>query len=503
MRRFLTAIAVAIISLMTLSGCEQGVNSIQTATGATITSLSPSVVIFGGPQFTLTVFAASTNGFTSQTIVQWNGKNLVSTFVDTQTITAIVPADYIAKAGTVYVNTHTPQSGAGMNGLSNSLSFIIAGSPNPVPILTSIAPNSAPLCTSKNCSSLTITLTGANFLPSSTNGASTVTFTGLATNGVQTAISASNITSTTMKAVIPGTYLMVADNAAQINVINPPSAPCIVSSCPELGGGTTPNPPGGIFTVTGSNPAAASAGSVAEETPALSQDGRYVAFASSESGVNQILLRDTCVGVSSDCSPGTKTVSAALDGTVGNADSHSPVISADGRFVAFSSAATNLLEGTPKGRQVYMRDTCIGAGAGCKPSVTLISTDPNGTLIGTEAILPSISSSGRFVAFVAVTPDASSKVAADVVPQATSTPNSGLRQVFLRDTCLGAANCTPKTTRISLQPGDEPANSTKPAGPALSGLAKQIGLADQKTSTVFTHTVPVDDSVFLALPNEQ
>jgi WD40-like Beta Propeller Repeat len=501
MKRFLTAFAVAMIVMMTQSGCEQGVNSIQTATGATITSLSPSVVIFGGPQFTLTVFAASTNGFTSQTTVQWNGKNLVSTFVDVRTMTAIVPADYITKAGTIYVNTHTPQSGTGMNGLSNSLSFIIAGSPNPVPILTSIAPNSAPLCTSKSCSSLTITLTGANFLASSTNGASTVTFTGLATNGVQTAISASNITSTSMKAVIPGTYLMTADNAAQINVINPPSAPCILTSCPELGGGTTPNPPGGIFTVTTSASAPASA-SVAEETPALSQDGRYVAFASSESGVNQILLRDTCLGVSSDCSPNTKTVSAALDGTAGNADSHSPVISADGRFVAFSSAATNLLEGTPKGRQVYMHDSCIGAGAGCKPSLALISTDPNGTLVGTEAILPSISSSGRFVAFVAVTPDESGKVA-EVVPQATATLNSGLRQVFLRDTCLGAANCTPKTTRISLQPGDAPANSTKPAGPALSGLAKQIGLADQKSSTVFTHTVPVDDSVFLALPNEQ
>jgi hypothetical protein len=495
MKRSLTAIAVAFLAMITLCGCEQGINSIQSATGATITSLSPSVVIFGGPQFTLTVFGASTNGFQSTTVVQWNGQTLASTYVDTETMTAIVPASLIAKAGTVYVNTHTPQSGTGMNGLSNSLAFIIAGSPNPVPILTSIAPNSAPVCAS-NCSSLTITLTGANFLPTSSNGASKVTYTGVATNGVQTAINVSSITATQIKAVIPGSYLMTADNAAQINVINPPSAPCIVSSCPELGGGSTPNPPGGVFTVTGSTQAAAA---VAEETPALSQDGRYVAFASSQSGVNQILLRDTCVGVPNDCSPSTRTISASSDGTAGNADSHSPVISADGRFVAFSSSATNLLDGTPRGRQVYIRDTCIGAGAACKGSLALVSTDPSGMLNGTEAILPSISSSGRYVAFVAVTPDVSSKVAA----AETATPNSGLRQVFLRDTCLGTANCTPKTTRISLQPGDAPANSTKPAGPALSGLAKQIGLADQKSSTVFTHTVPVDDSVFLALPNEQ
>ena len=80
--------------------------------------------------------------------------------------------------------------------------------------------------------------------------------------------------------------------------------------------------------------------------------------------------------------------------------------------------------------------------------------------------------------------------------------NSGLRQVFVRDTCLGAANCTPKTTRISLQPGDAPANSAKPVGPALAGLAKHIALSDGKSSTFFTPTMPIDDRVFLALPSE-
>ena len=123
-------------------------------------------------------------------------------------------------------------------------------------------------------------------------------------------------------------------------------------------------------------------------------------------------MRDTCLGADKDCSPSTNTVSAALDGAAGNADSHSPVISADGRFVAFSSAATNLLENAPKGRQIYMRDTCTGGPAGCKPSLALISSDPEGLLAGTEAILPSISSSGRFVAFVAITPDATAKDAA-------------------------------------------------------------------------------------------
>jgi hypothetical protein len=73
----------------------------------------------------------------------------------------------------------------------------------------------------------------------------------------------------------------------------------------------------------------------------------------------------------------------------------------------------------------------------------------------------------------------------------------------MRDTCLGSANCTPKTTRISTMPGDAPDNGTKPAGPAISGAAKQIALADRKSATVFTPTVAVDDDVVLAVPKEQ
>jgi hypothetical protein len=506
MKRLLTACAVALMAMGTLNGCSQGNSSIQGNTGASLISISPPAVIFGAKDFTLTVFASGFNGFASNTVVQWNGHTLVSSYIDVTTMQATVPAALVANSGTSYVNTFTPQSGSGRNGLSNSLAFIIAGSPNPVPALSSITPNSAASCSS-GCSAVSITLTGTNFLTTNINGGSQVTVT--VPTGPETAVNVSSISATQIKASIPTSFLKAA-GALAINVINPPSATCILTSCPDLGGGDTNKPPNGVpttqtFTVTGAAAAAAGAAAgVTEETPALSQDGRYVAFSSEQNSVNQILLRDTCVGAEKDCAPSTRTISASIDGSTGNADSHTPVISADGRFVAFSSAATNLMESAPKGRQVYARDTCIGAGAGCKPALALISTDPNGTLNGTEAILPSISSSGRFVAFVAITPDPNAKVAASegAAGESTNSANSGLRQVMLRDTCFGAASCTPKTTRISLQPGDTPANSTKPAGPALSGLAKQIGLADQKSSTVFTHTVPVDDSVFLAIPGE-
>jgi hypothetical protein len=176
-------------------------------------------------------------------------------------------------------------------------------------------------------------------------------------------------------------------------------------------------------------------------------------------------------------------------------------MSADGRYVAFSSAATNLVtaEGV-LGRQIYLRDTCLGVAASlCAPATQLVSTDAEGKLTGTEAILPSISASGRLVAFVAVTP--SHAKPADANTQGSA--NSGLRQIFVRDTCLGAANCTPKTTRISLQPGDAPALDGKPAGPALSGGGGHVAIADARNLTVFGRAIPVDDYVFLTLTNQQ
>jgi hypothetical protein len=81
--------------------------------------------------------------------------------------------------------------------------------------------------------------------------------------------------------------------------------------------------------------------------------------------------------------------------------------------------------------------------------------------------------------------------------------NSGYRQVFIRDICLGAANCTPKTTRISLQPGDATESEGKPAGPALSGNANHVAISGGNAATLFKRSVAVDDRVFLAIANQQ
>jgi hypothetical protein len=490
MKRSWTALAVAICAVGLVAGCNNYNNSYQYPTGASIINIAPTGVPAGAANVTLTITAAAVNGFSTKSVVQWNGQKLTTTFVDVTTVTALVPGNLIAKPAAVSVNVYAPQSGTGQNGLSNTLAFYVVGPPNPQPTIASISPTSAPTCgTSCSKASVELTVTGTNFLPLSNNGGSVVAYQGTATGGQQTALTISSFSSTELKATIPGSYLSAAD-IARIVVINPQVIPCLVNCPYPIGtdGGTSNSV---LFTVTGT---AANGQAAAEETPAVSQDGRYVAFSSQQNEIVQILLRDTCLGEKSGCTPETKVISAAADGTAGNADSHSPAMSADGRYVAFSSAATNLLENTPAGRQVYMRDTCLGAAASCKPTTSLISTDSEGALTGTESIFPSISSSGRFVAFVAITPSHD----ANKTKTSAASSNSGLRQVFLRDTCLGAPNCTPKTTRISLQLDDAPVNSTKPAGPALSGLAKQIALADGKSSTVFTPTVPIDDRFFLA-----
>ena len=493
MKRFLTAVAVAIVAFGWSAGCNDYNNSIQYNTGATLTNLSPNGLPAGGADFMLTVNANAANGFTSKTVVQWNGQKLVSpTFVDTTTMSVTVPAALITKPGVALVNTLTPHSGNGQNGLSNTLAFNIYGTPNPVPTISSVSPNTASACGS-SCTnaSVTITVTGTNFLDATNNGGSVLTFQDLLTPLQQpTALSISSLSDTTIKATIPGTYL-ANDDTALIQVVNPPNGQCTEPSClPLVGGG-----PSAQVCFTIGNGAPSGCPVTAQETPAISQEGRYVAYASEQNQVSQILLRDTCIGAANSCSSSTRVVSSAADGTLGNADSHNAVMTPDGRYVAFSSAATNLVEGATGGRQIYLRDTCIGADNSCKPTTTLVSADADGALTGTESVLPSISATGRFVAFVAITRSAKTNV--------PGSPNSGLRQVFVRDTCLGVKDCIPKTMRISSMPGDTPADGTKTTGPVISSKAKQIVLSDGRSATMFTPTVPVDDGVLLATPKQE
>ncbi|MGB2624947.1 MAG: hypothetical protein WA857_20070 [Candidatus Acidiferrum sp.] len=548
MKRSWAALAVAFTAILAATGCNDYGNTFQQNTGAYLEFVSPASVnlcvasaTVTCPDLTLTLTGT---GFVVQTVATWNQKVLKTCVVTTTaaatcapandtgtvvSVTAVVPAALITKAGTDFVQTVQPHSGAGTNGLSNPVAFIVFPPPNPVPTITTITPNTA----AAGSAALGLTITGTNFLLTSDPTGGSQVFWNASS---QTALTVSSISTTQIQATVPAAQLAAAGSAT-VTVFNapsqplppPPPNPCQIN-CTGFGGGGTSN--GVAFTITdpGGNNATKSAAVIAAETPAVSQDGRYVAYAATQSGHSQIFARDTCLGADTSCQPSTVLISSALDGTAATDDSHSPSMSSDGRYVAFSSAAPNLVSGAATtGRQVYLRDTCFGVTTSCTPSTQLVSTDPNGNLVGTEAILPSISSSGRFVAFLAVTPSlatqtatstaASATTAAAATKSAASTPNSGLRQIFVRDTCLGAQNCTPATTRISLQPGDGSGTettgagttgigtgtteTTKPPGPAISASADHVALAGGNTATLFTRSIAVDDGVFLALTKTQ
>ena len=93
--------------------------------------------------------------------------------------------------------------------------------------------------------------------------------------------------------------------------------------------------------------------------PSLSSNGRFVAFSGVDSttpgGVRQIFLRD--------CLLGTTTLVTTVAGgvTEGDGDSGSPTLSANGRFLAFQSVATDLVPGDTNGFQdIFVFDRTTG-----------------------------------------------------------------------------------------------------------------------------------------------
>jgi|GEM_PF-3049838 len=129
-------------------------------------------------------------------------------------------------------------------------------------------------------------------------------------------------------------------------------------------------------------------------TPALSADGRYVAFSSDATnlvlddtnGRRYIFVRDLVSGR-------TTRVSVDSAGKQGNGDSFNPQISAGGRYVVFESDATNLVGGDSNGRRdvfVFDRHTNI---------IRRVSLGPAGVEANRDSVMPNISADGRYVVY--------------------------------------------------------------------------------------------------------
>ena len=129
--------------------------------------------------------------------------------------------------------------------------------------------------------------------------------------------------------------------------------------------------------------------------PAISADGRFVAFQSQAQNlvpggnpflfVDQVYVHDRETGT-------TEIMSVNDAGQAGNSLNVQADISADGRFVVFSSFADNLVPGLQSGLQVYLRDRVTG-------TIERISENAAGEPGDGSSVDPTVSLDGRLVAF--------------------------------------------------------------------------------------------------------
>jgi Tol biopolymer transport system component len=129
-------------------------------------------------------------------------------------------------------------------------------------------------------------------------------------------------------------------------------------------------------------------------SPSVSADGRFVAFYSTASnlvpgdanGAHDVFVRDRATGT-------TVRVSVSTEGQEGEGDSRWPAVSADGRFVAFESIAANLVLGDTNGSMdIFVHDAVTG-------QTEAVSIDEQGLPGNGWSWKPTISADGRFVAF--------------------------------------------------------------------------------------------------------
>jgi Tol biopolymer transport system component len=213
-------------------------------------------------------------------------------------------------------------------------------------------------------------------------------------------------------------------------------------------------------------------GSSASGSPcAASADGRYVAFATEAGNLagnatnrfRNIVVRDLSTG-------SNVLASVATNGLSGDGISGEPAISADGRYVAFSSSADNLVPGdTNKAQDVFLRDSQLGL-------TSLVSVNSSGAAGNSNSYSPVLSTDGRYVLFRSE----AKNLAAGTF--------SGTDNLFLRDLSLGTtwALTTAGFSAAAITPDGKFVVFTDTAGAAAGKfyLWNTLGGARISTNTV-------------------
>lgn len=187
---------------------------------------------------------------------------------------------------------------------------------------------------------------------------------------------------------------------------------------------------------------------------AISGNGRFVVFTSGASNLVRgdtnatvdVFVRDMRLGT-------TRRVSVGAGGAQGAGSSFLPSISADGRYVAFQSTAANLVRGdTNRAEDAFVRDLWLGR-------TTRVSIPRGGGQFRGASIQPVISADGRHVAF-------------------SSNPrHPDLFDVFLRDRRAGT------TRRVTVGLGGRPINGNT-GTIAISGNGRYVGYLSEASNIV-------------------
>ncbi len=184
-----------------------------------LASISPNNTVAGSASFTLTVTGSN---FINSSVVRWNGIDMVTTFSSSTQLTAVVPAPYLATAGTANVTVFTGTPGGGSSGaIVFTIGSVIVN--NPPPVLTSISPNT----NVAGGASFTLTVTGTDFIS------------GSVINWNGTALVTTFINPTQLTTVVPATNISSAGTAS------------VTVFTPLPGGGTSSAQ---TFTITANNP---------------------------------------------------------------------------------------------------------------------------------------------------------------------------------------------------------------------------------------------------------
>ena len=473
----------------------------------TISSLSPFSVGAGGSGTTLAVNGTS---LVPDSVIEIAGSAHTTVFGGgTQLSTALTSAD-LAAAGVYRVQVVNPAPGGGT---SNALTLAIDPTlTHGLPVLLDYGWDGSEanqgIC-GTNCTGGPLTLTNAG--PAISSDGKTVVFASTSTNLLKdqnntgsdifartTCLGNSSCTPVTTDVSVGPNGLASNGSSWEPSTDSGGSRVAFTSTASDLVAGVSTAPgsrqvywmPVCSATSTSSSCPAGELVSIAPDditpgngdsyNPSISPDGRYVAFVSLAtnlvSGVStldgktpQVFLRDTCNGATSGCTPTTYLISTPDGSTPGNGASSQPSVSNSGEYVSFSSAATNLGATAPNpngAQEIFERTSCVTTSTGCTAITTLISTPDGVTPANGTSSESQVGSTGRFVVFAST----GTNLATGAGP---------VQQIYLYDTCLGAASgCVPGPTLISSPDGTTPGNA--------QSEHPQISLGSSATTTSTT-----------------